>query len=135
MKRTSAFVFTVLVIAYLLTMGLKSCKGKDSFIHQKSDTAIVACVYLKDYSGNVFGGLARRFIRDSMKQYIDSSSGEQVIKKDWKRDTAYFFIVYDTVIDPKTKLPKKDSTGKFFINPNFRLWIPNQYVYPTTIHI
>ena len=41
MKRTSAFVFTVLVIAYLLTMGLKSCKGKDSFVSRQDTVQIV----------------------------------------------------------------------------------------------
>ena len=127
--------FAVIILISVFTMGLKSCSSKSSFTHQKSDTAIVACIYLKDFSGNVYGGMARRFVKDSMKQYIDSSTGEQVIKKDWKRDTSYWFLVYDSVYDAKTKLPKKDSTGKYLINPNFRLYIPNQYVYPTTIFL
>ena len=130
---TLAKVLGSIVFISAFTFFLHSCKQKGNFNHQKSDTSIRACIYMKDFSGNVYGGLARVFIKDSMKQYIDSSSGEQVIKKDWQRDTSFYFLVYDTIFDTKTKLPKKDTTGKVLVNPNFRLLIPNKYVSPTSI--
>lgn len=130
--KLSIFIVVSILFASFFTYCLSSCSSSSStFRRSSNDTAIVAALYLKDYSGNVFAGIARQIKFDAQtKVSIDSSTD----KKTWIRDTAYYFLVFDTVFTKEHK-DSIDKLGRVVLQPDFRLQIPKQYVSLTTIKL
>lgn len=120
----------LIILAFVI---FSSCQNK-SFKHSQSDTSIIACIYVKDFTGNVYGGMAQRFIMDVEREVVDSSTGEKIKKMKWYRDTLYSILEWKPTIGPK-KDTLKDSTNKPILKPYFDMNIPKQFVYPTTINI
>lgn len=126
MKQTGLIIF--------ILVSFSRCAHKATFKHSKSDTSIVACVYIKDFSGNVYGGMAQVIAKDTLRGMVDSPSGEIVTKSTWTRDTFYNLLQFRPTFGPK-KDTIRDSTNKPILKPYFDLSIPKQFVFPTTIVI
>lgn len=120
-------------LIFLALVVFSSCQTKP-FKHSKSDTSIIACIYIKDFSGNVYGGMAQQYVLDVEREILDSSSGEKIKRMSWVRDTLYSVLEWKPTIGPK-KDTLRDSTNKPILKPYFDLNIPKQFVYPTTISI
>lgn len=119
-------------LIFLWVVIFSSCSNRATFKHSKTDTSIIACVYIKDFSGNVYGGMAQRFVMDIEKETLDSSSGEKIKRMSWVRDTVFTILEFKPTIGPK-KDTVRDSTNKPILRPVFDLQIPKQFIYPTTI--
>lgn len=100
-----------------------------SFKHQKTDTSIKLCIFIKDLSG--YGGAmaAQVICLDTFKK---SQVDAETEKKIWVRDTLYNFLVYDSVRGKDGKVTL-DTLGKPIIRPHWGLLIPKKYVQETTI--
>lgn len=120
-------------LIFLAFVIFSSCQTK-SFKHSQSDTSIIACIYVKDFTGNVYGGMAQRFILDVEREVLDSSTGEKIKKMQWTRDTLYNVLEWKPTMGPN-KDTIRDSTHKPVLRPVFDLQIPKQFIYPTTISI
>lgn len=119
------------LIILLSVLSLVSCSSNPSFKKSIPKIDTVVCIYVKDYSGNVFGGVAQQVKQDISK---DVAIDETTSKKQWVRDTSYIFLVFDTLFtkDHKDSL---DKSGKVAMSPRFGLPIPKQYVSVTTIKL
>lgn len=82
-----------------------------------SDTSRVIGVYV-DYDGrDIKHDIIFRVIKDS---FGFVSEGGDIMKKKWHKDTLYFIpLPGDTLKDNVTKMPLKDSTGRFKIEPKW----------------
>ena len=127
--------FLALLICFVFYWGFSTgCHNQQpAFQHQKDDTVIRGVLYIKDFSGNLYGGFASQVIKDTEKAVLDSSSGRKISELKWMRDTLYYVLEYKPQLVGKDTL--RDSLKKPILKPVFDLQIPKQYITPTTIVI
>jgi hypothetical protein len=109
------------------------CNNATKFTHQKEDSSIVMVLYIKDFSGNVYGGAAQRVFKDLEEEVMDSSSGEKIKKIQWVRDTFYMVAQWKPQMVGKDTV--RDSLKRPVLKPAFDLQIPKRFIYPTSIVI
>jgi hypothetical protein len=107
--------------------------SQQSFKHQKDDSTIRGVLYIKDFTGNLYGGFAKQYFKDTREEILDSSSGETISKVQWVRDTTYYVLEYKPQVVGKDTV--RDSLKHPILRPVFDLQIPKQYITPTSIVI
>jgi hypothetical protein len=109
------------------------CNSTSKEKNLKGDTTLVYVLYIKDYSGNLWGVISKRVVKDVNSEVaID----DETSKKIWHKDTTYLIGVSDTLRDKSNKplidsATKKVKMGLFFN----KLDLPSKYVWPTAIVI